>query len=98
MRQYRRRDFPNEYRAWANAKARCYNINDRNYKYYGERGIKMHPDWLDSFSAFMQHIGRKPSPELTLDRIDNNKGYEPGNVRWIDRKTQQSNRNNHKKT
>ncbi len=52
----------------------------------------MCPEWVKSFKEFFSHIGPKPSPELTLDRIDNKKGYEPGNVWWATRKQQSRNR------
>jgi hypothetical protein len=52
----------------------------------------MCPEWLNDFNAFLAHIGRKPSPELTLDRIDNDGDYQPGNVRWATRQQQSSNR------
>ena len=52
----------------------------------------MCPEWAKSFMAFFSHIGPKPSPGLTLDRIDNEKGYEPGNVRWATREQQTRNR------
>jgi hypothetical protein len=51
----------------------------------------MHPSWRRSFDAFLAHIGPRPSPAHSLDRIDNNRGYMPGNVRWATRKEQQRN-------
>lgn len=51
-------------------------------------------EWRADFAAFLAHIGPKPSPDLTLDRVDNDRGYEPNNVRWATRKVQTNNRRN----
>lgn len=81
-----------EYTAWCSAKQRCTNPRNPAWRDYGGRGIRMTPEWVDSFAAFIAHIGPKPSPEYTLDRIDNDGHYEPGNVRWTTRKEQTRNR------
>lgn len=73
-----------EYKSWSEAKQRCGNSNNDKHKWYGLRGIKMCDEWLNDFMAFYNHIGEKPIG-YELDRIDNNKGYEPGNVRWVSR-------------
>lgn len=80
--------------ALRNAIGRCHNPKHQSYYNYGARGIQVHPDWRapDGFDKFIAHIGPKPDPSLSLDRINNDKGYEPGNVRWVDRVTQQLNR------
>ncbi len=78
------------YAVWANMKKRCTNPNDPNWKYYGGRGIIVCKEWLDSFEAFYQYMG-DPSQGLTIDRIDNDGNYEPGNVRWADYVTQSFN-------
>lgn len=81
-----------EYLAWAQAKSRCVNPKGKMYKHYGGRGITMCKEWQDSYSAFLGHIGRKPGPKFVLDRIENDKGYEPGNVRWATFRTSILNR------
>lgn len=80
-----------EYRSWAHAKGRCFNPRDGSYKDYGGRGITMCEEWRNSFQAFFEHIG--PCPEgMSIDRINNDGGYEPGNVRWAPRSIQNRNR------
>lgn len=71
-----------EYRAWKSVKYRCYQKNNPKYKYYGQRGIVMCDAWLNDYPQFLQDVGRAPSPQHSLDRIDNDGNYEPGNVRW----------------
>lgn len=80
-----------EYKAWLSAKQRIFNRNGRQWLDYGGRGLTMDPEWAADFHAFLAHVGRKPSPELTLDRIDNDLGYVPGNVRWATRSEQMYN-------
>jgi hypothetical protein len=76
--------------AWATMKQRCLNSNHRSYKNYGGRGIKICRRWL-RFENFLLDMGVKPSKELSLDRIDNERGYHPGNCRWTTRKVQNNN-------
>lgn len=71
-----------EHRAWVHMKQRCTNPKKREYKHYGGRGIKVCDEWMHSFLAFFEHIGLRPSEKHSLDRIDVNGDYEPGNVRW----------------
>jgi len=71
---------------------RCHNPNNPGYYKYGGRGIKVCDRWRESFVHFLEDVGRKPSPELTLERIDNNKNYEPGNVCWATYTKQAENR------
>jgi len=81
-----------EYTAWAHAKTRCSNPNDKKWKDYGGRGITMCKEWRESFSAFLSYMGECP-PRLTLDRYPNNNGnYEPGNCRWASVHDQNLNR------
>jgi hypothetical protein len=77
-----------EYDAWAGAEQRCQNPSNASYADYGGRGISME---FTTFQAFMEEIGPKPSPELSLDRIDNDGNYAVGNIRWATKKVQRSN-------
>lgn len=86
--------WPQEWLAWRNAQTRCYNENSKDYQNYGGRGIKMCFEWRHDFFNFLDDMGIKPSPEHTLDRIDNEKDYGPDNCRWADRWTQCHNRRN----
>lgn len=82
------------YNRWNNMMARCYNSKRKYYKDYGGRGIKVHPDWHDltAFCTWLDNnLGQCPEG-YSLDRINNDGNYEPGNVRWADASTQCSNR------
>lgn len=82
-----------EYRAWIAIKSRCLNPKSTPYADYGARGIKICDAWVVDFSAFLAHVGRRPTPQHSLDRYPNNDGnYEPGNVRWATGEEQQANR------
>lgn len=81
-----------EYRAWRSMKKRCLNPSHRAYRNYGGRGVAVHPAWITSFLDFLCELGMKPGPGYSLDRIDNDRGYVPGNVRWADTSCQNSNR------
>lgn len=81
-----------EYIAYMNMIQRCMNKNLPIYKYYGARGITVCERWLESFGNFLDDMGVKPDPSLSLDRVDNNGNYEPSNCRWTDRTTQNRNR------
>jgi len=79
------------YRSWEAMRARCECQTHQKFEYYGGRGIKVCPSWRENFAAFLADMGPRP-PGTTLDRIDNDKDYEPGNCRWADRITQRHNR------
>ena len=80
-----------EYLAWRNMMVRCYKEWSHNYKWYGARGIKVCERW-HNFVNFYADMGPKPSPELTLERKDNDKDYSPDNCKWATQKEQQNNR------
>lgn len=88
-----------EHVAWQRMRGRCNNPKEASYIYYGARGIRVCDKWESSFEDFLSDVGLRPSPEHSLDRIDTNGHYEPGNVRWADRRTQATNtRYNHRVT
>jgi hypothetical protein len=80
-----------EYVIWRGMKKRCNNSRDPRYHDYGGRGISVCDRWNKSFPAFLEDMGLRPSLDHSLERLDNNKGYEPGNVVWATRAQQQRN-------
>lgn len=87
------------YSLWNNIKERCYNQNNHKYPDYGGRGIAMYPQWRDSVDAFFKYVSALPcygEKGYSINRIDNDGNYEPGNVKWSTDKEQANNkRNNH---
>lgn len=87
---------------WGSIKSRCYNTNDKGYRNYGGRGIKICNEWKNDFQAFYDYVTNLDSydkhltgqrvGELSLDRIDNDGDYEIGNLRWAQRNVQASNK------
>jgi hypothetical protein len=77
-----------EYRVWLHIKGRCHTPTDANYQNYGGRGISVCQRWRDSFESFYSDMGPRPSARHSIDRVDNNGNYEPGNCRWATKKVQ----------
>lgn len=87
------------YRLWSNEKKRCTCPTDKDWKRYGKRGITMFPEWEKSFDAYYAHVSSLPhygEKGYTLNRIDNDGSYAPGNVEWATSKTQANNRRNNR--
>jgi hypothetical protein len=88
-----------EYRAWTNIKQRCYNPRHAAYKNYGGRGILVCEHWVRNFKQFLADVGSKPSPDHSINRIDNEKSYlcpiclpPDGNCNWVTDDEQNKNR------
>lgn len=71
-----------EYRAWKNIIYRCTNPEHVHYRHYGGRGITVCEEWLKNPASFIDYMGPRPSLHHSVGRIKNDRGYEPGNVRW----------------
>jgi hypothetical protein len=87
-----------EYHIYRTMLRRCENQNDKDYRHYGQRGIRVCQAWRDSFWLFLEDVGRRPSAELSLDRMDNDGNYETGNVRWATAYEQNNNKRKKKLT
>jgi hypothetical protein len=85
--------YSSEYSSWVSIKDRCLNPKSKDYHRYGAKGISICSEWANSFEEFFKHIGKKQKGQ-SVDRIDNTKGYESGNVRWATNSQQQRNKSN----
>jgi hypothetical protein len=85
-----------EYAIWKGMKNRCTNPKNKSFKHYGGCGIKVHPAWLESFPEFYEHVGPRPTPKHSIERINNNLGYVPGNVKWATGIEQGNNKGNNR--
>lgn len=81
-----------EFETWRGMRRRCYDENNISYYNYGGRGIRVCEAWQASYDQFLADMGRRPSPEHSLDRIDPDADYEPSNCRWATKKEQTDNR------
>ena len=81
-----------EFDAWRQMIYRCTDPNHIQYCNYGARGIRVCEEWLQDPRPFIDHIGPRPSPKHSVDREDNDKSYEPGNVKWSTKNQQALNR------
>lgn len=83
------------YITWTNIKGRCNNPNNSDYRIYGGRGIRVCEEWQNSFEAFYRDMSPTWQQGLTIDRIDSNGNYEPGNCHWVPMSEQWKTRRSH---
>jgi len=80
-----------EYRSWNGMVLRCHGKHQESQRHYWGRGIKVCPEWRESFIQFLSDMGEKPNKTDSIDRIDNDGDYSPSNCRWADAVTQNRN-------
>lgn len=85
-----------EYTTWFRMRNRCYDLTAHNYSYYGGRGIVMCERWKESFEAFLEDMGKKPSAKHSIERIDNDGAYEKSNCYWATSLEQGHNKRNNR--
>lgn len=86
-----------EFHVWLNMRRRCNDPKNNAFDRYGALGIKVCDEWQNDFAAFFSHVGPRPTPKHSLDRIQSEGNYEPGNVRWATAIEQNSNRKSARK-
>jgi hypothetical protein len=86
-----------EYKSWVKMRERCPVLTDQDYQNYGAIGITVQDSWINDFSAFISYIGKHPKDgqKYSIDRVENTKGYEEGNVRWATQNQQARNKTKH---
>lgn len=89
---HRQHDHP-LYNTWQHMIRRCYSPYHRSFRWYGAKGVAVCERWRENFGAFLADVGERPAGH-TLDRIENDRGYAPDNVRWSTPKQQIGNRRN----
>lgn len=92
----KRNGITKEYRSWICMRQRCQNTNRDEFHYYGGRGISVCERWNSSFELFIYDMGKCPGKKYSIDRINIDGNYEPGNCRWATKTTQAINRRKHK--
>jgi hypothetical protein len=84
-----------EFSVWKGIKYRCYDKTCKSFSDYGARGIKMSEAWMD-FAQFLKDMGKRPTPNHTIERIENDKGYCAENCKWITKSEQAWNKRNNR--